>query len=45
MAVQELIEIRKLLAGSVVVLKSWIILGGRGLCGHGRAKAQKTRKS
>ncbi len=45
MAVQELIEVREFLAGSVVALKSWTILGGRGLRICGRAKAQKTRES
>src|SRR5277367_1955939 len=45
MAVQEAIEVRKFLAGSVVALKSWSILSGRGLRVNGRAEAQKTRQS
>ena len=45
MAVQELIEVREFLASSVVALKSWSILSGRGLRDYGRAKAQKTRQS
>jgi hypothetical protein len=45
MAVQELIEIGEFLAGSVVALKSWSILSGRGLRVNGRAEAQKTRQS
>jgi len=45
MAVQEAIKVRKFLAGSVVALKSWSILSGRGLRVYGCAKAQETRQS
>src|SRR5271170_2400387 len=45
MAVQELIEVRELLAGSVVALKGWSILSGRGLRVYGCAEAQETRQS
>ena len=45
MAVQEAIEVREFLAGSVVALKSWSILSGRGLRVYGRTEAQKTRQS
>src|ERR1700733_6391448 len=45
MAVQELVEVRAFLAGSVVALKSRSILSGRRLRDYGRAKAQETRQS
>src|SRR5580658_1021502 len=45
MAVQELIEVREFLAGSVVALKNWSILSRRGLRVNGRAEAQKTGQS
>src|ERR1700733_6330746 len=45
MAVQELVEVREFLAGSVVALKSWSILSGRRLRDYGRAKAQEPGQS
>src|SRR5580700_8104469 len=45
MAVQELVQVREFLAGSVVALKSWSILSGRRLRDYGRAKAQETGQS
>jgi hypothetical protein len=45
MAVQEAIKVREFLAGSVIALKSWSILSGRGLRVYGCAEAQETRQS